>query len=94
MNYIKTNHSETAPFMKNLNWTGGRATPDNIVGAETYIYISGGWNFTMTYPVVPQAIYKITADYKATDVGIPYRVIWQGTWQNQIIKETDYVFAQ
>jgi hypothetical protein len=94
MNYIKSNHSETAQFMNNLVWTGGRATPENVVGAETYIYYSGGWNFTMTYPVVPQAIYKITADYKTTEVSIPYRVIWQGTWQNQIIKETDYVFAQ
>jgi len=94
MNYIKTNHSETSQFVNNLAWTGGRATPDNVVGAETYIYYSGGWNFTMTYPVVPQPVYKITADYKATDLSIPYRVIWQGTWQNQIIKETDYVFAQ
>ncbi len=94
MNYIKTNHPETAQFMNNLVWTGGRATPQNIVGAETFIYYSGGWNFTITYPVVPQPVYKITADYKALDVGIPYRVVWQGTWQNQNIKQTDYVFAQ
>jgi hypothetical protein len=94
MNYIKTNHSETAQFMNNLEWTGGRTTPENVVGAETYIYYANGWNFTMTFPVVPQPVYKITADYKTTDLSIPYRVIWEGTWQNQIINETDYVFAQ
>lgn len=94
MNYIKVNHLETAQFMNNLIWTGGRATSENVVGAETYIYYAGGWNVTMSYPVVPQPIYKIIADYKAQGTGIPYRVIWEGTWQNQIIKETNYVFAQ
>jgi len=94
MNYIKTSHPETAQFMNNLVWTGGRATPHDIVGSETYIYYARGWNFTMTYPVIPQPVYSLTADYKAPDVGIPYRVIWEGTWQNQIINETDYVFAQ
>jgi hypothetical protein len=94
MNFIKTNHPEIAQFMTNLMWTGGRSTPQNVVGAETYIYYARGWNFTMTYPVVPQPVYRIVADYKTQDVGIPYRVIWQGTWQNQIINETEYVFAQ
>ena len=94
MNYIKTNHPDTAQFMNNLVWTGGRATPHDIVGSETYIYYARGWNFTMTYPVIPQPVYSIIADYKAPDVGIPYRVIWKGTWQHEIINETDYVFAQ
>lgn len=94
MNYVKTKHPETAQFMNNLVWTGGRVTPQNLVGSETYMYYAHGWNFTMTYPVVPQTVYKIIADYSAPDVGIPYRVIWQGNWQNQIINETGYVFAQ
>jgi hypothetical protein len=94
MNYIKTSHPETAQFMTNLAWTGGRATAQNVVGAETYIYYARGWNFTMTYPVVPQPVYTLVADYIAQDVGIPYRVIWEGTWRNQIINEKGYVFAQ
>ena len=94
IDFIKTKHPETAQFINNLAWTGGRVTPPNVVGSETCIYFARGWNFTMTYPVVPQAVYKIIADYSAPDVGIPYRVIWEGTWQNQIINETDYVFAQ
>lgn len=94
MQYIKTNHTETAQFMNSLTWTGGRETPSGIVGSETYVYLSSGWNVTMTYPVVPIPIYKITADYSAPDIGIPYRIVWEGTWQAEAINETSYVFAQ
>jgi len=92
--YIKSNHPETTQFMKDLVWTGGRTTPPNLVGGETYMYYSQGWNFTINYPVVPNAIYTIIADYSAVSTGIPYRIVWQGTWQNGTIKETSYIFAQ
>jgi hypothetical protein len=94
MNFIESNHPETAQFINDLAWTGGRVTPENFVGAETYMYYSLGWNFTLSYPVVPNAIYTIEADYSAVSIGIPYRVIWEGTWQNEVINETSYVFAQ
>ncbi|MCW4010114.1 MAG: zinc-ribbon domain-containing protein [Candidatus Bathyarchaeota archaeon] len=94
MTYIKTNHPETAQFMDNLSWTGGRVDRGMIVGSELYTYLSGGWNFTMTYPVIPNPIYSITADYQTQETGIPYRVIWEGTWQNSTITEKNYVFAQ
>ena len=94
MSFIKSNHPETAQFMKDLVWTGGRVTPPNIVGAETYMYYSKGWNVTINYPVVPNSIYNIVADYSAPSIGIPYRIIWEGTSQNEVINETSYVFAQ
>jgi hypothetical protein len=97
MAYIKGNHPETAPFMNDLAWNGGRVTPTGLVGAETYTYLSQGWNVTITYPVVPNPVYAITADYSSTstgDVSIPYRVIWQGTWENGSIVEINYTFAQ
>ena len=53
MAYIKANHNETATYMKNLSWTGGRATPEGIVGAETYSYQSSAWDITIQYPVIP-----------------------------------------
>ena len=40
MTFIKTNHTETAQFMNNLAWTGGRTTPQGILGAETYRYLA------------------------------------------------------
>jgi hypothetical protein len=94
MSYLKSNHPETAQFMKDLVWIGGRVTPANIVGAETYMYYSQGWNVTINCPVVPNAIYNIVVDYSAISIGIPYRIIWKGTWQNEVINETSYVFAQ
>ena len=94
MYYVKSNHLETAQFMKDLVWTGGRVTPSNIVGAETYMYYSQGWNVTISYPVVPNVIYNIVSDYSAPSIGIPYRIIWKGNWQNEVINETSYVFAQ
>jgi len=94
MYYIKSNHPETAQFMKDLVWTGGRVTPSNLVGAETYRYYSQGWNVTISYPVVQTPIYKIVADYSAIGISIPYRIIWNGTWQNEVINETSYIFAQ
>ena len=94
IDFIKSNHPETAVFVKDLVWTGGRETPSNIVGAETYMYYSNGWNVTINYPVVPNSIYSIVADYSAPSTGIPYRIIWVGTSQNEVIKETSYVFAQ
>jgi hypothetical protein len=93
MSFIKTNHPETAQFMTDLVWTGG-VIPQDLVGTETYMYYSQGWNITINYPVIPEPIYKITADYSAVSTGIPYRVIWQGTCQNEAINETSYVFAQ
>ena len=94
MGFLKSNHAETAQFMKDLVWTGGRTTPPNIVGAETYMYYSQGWNVTINYPVVLNTVYKVVADYSAIGIGIPYRIIWKGTWQNEVINETSYVFAQ
>jgi cell division protein FtsB len=94
MDYIKFNHPETAQFMSSLVWTGGRTTPATLVGAETYIYTSSGWKLTISYPVVPNPLYNVTADYSAPFTGIPYRVIWNGSCQNWQIKENSYVFAQ
>ena len=94
MSFIKSNHPETAQFIKDLVWTGGIVSPQNLIGAETFIYYSPGWNFTISYPVIPNPTYTITADYSAPAISLPYRIIWQGTYQNQTIKVNSYTFAQ
>lgn len=98
MEYIKTSHLETAQFMNDLAWTGGRVTPEGLVGAETYTYTSLGWNVTITYPVVLNPVYTVIADYSATAANngssIPYSVMWKGTWDNGTVTETSYEFAQ
>jgi cell division protein FtsB len=94
LNYIRLNHPETEKFMQTFNWTGERTTTQGTVGAETYLYQSSGWKITISYPVIPNPTYTIDADYSATGISIPYRVIWEGTCQNQTVKETSYTFAQ
>ncbi|MCW4045340.1 MAG: hypothetical protein NWE94_07485 [Candidatus Bathyarchaeota archaeon] len=97
MAYIKINHPETAQFMNDLAWAGGRATPQDILGAETFAYYSQGWNVTISYAVIANPAYAVAVDYLVpteNGVSIPYRVMWQGTWENCVITETSYTFAQ
>jgi hypothetical protein len=95
--YIKANHTDADRFLNNLSWTGGRQNT-NLLGAETYIWQSQGWNVTMRYPVVAQPTYKITADYSPQQtpesIGIPYRIVWEGIWQDGTLTETSYTFSQ
>ena len=95
--YIGTNHAETAQFLGNLAWTGGRVTPENLLGSEKYTYQSSGWIVTINYPVVTTPVYKITVNYVSSEAGsisIPYAIAWKGSWTNEGIIETEYTFAQ
>ncbi|XES77013.1 MAG: hypothetical protein ACBZ72_12680 [Candidatus Bathyarchaeia archaeon] len=96
LTYIGENHPEALQFMSDLNWTGGRVTPPNLLGAETYTYQAEGWNVTIHYPVVADPIYSITVDYSTANgvIGILYHLIWEGSWQAGCVTETSYVFAQ
>ena len=95
--YIKANHADATEFLNNLFWTGGRQDT-KLLGAETYTWQSQGWSITIHYPVVAQPTYKITADYSPQQtpesMGIPYRIVWEGTWRNDSLTETSYTFAQ
>lgn len=94
IDYIKFNHPETAQFMNELDWMGGRTTPAILVSEETYVYKSSGWTFTINFAAGSNPLYNLTADYSAPFTGIPYRVIWNGSWQNWCITEHSYIFAQ
>ncbi|MCW3995729.1 MAG: hypothetical protein NWE98_06235 [Candidatus Bathyarchaeota archaeon] len=89
ISYIETNHAETVPYTTNLSWSGGRATAGGVVGAETYIYTSGGWTVTIKYPVIPNPPYTINATYTSGTTSI----VWEGTSQNSTITETSYSYT-
>jgi hypothetical protein len=95
--YIKANHADATMLLNNLSWMGGRQDT-KLLGAETYTWQSQGWSVTIHYPVVAQPTYKITADYSPPQapesMGIPYRIVWEGTWQNDTLTETSYTTAQ
>jgi hypothetical protein len=92
-------HGDAYQYLDFAGWEGGRATPEGLVGSETYSY-SGvmynataiyptGWTVTVQYPVVPNPIYSANITYTPSSTG--QRVIdWQGNWQNGTVTETSY----
>jgi uncharacterized protein YpmB len=50
INYIKTNHPQTADLIKNLNWEGGIRN-NYEAGKQSYIYSSQGWTVIVQYPL-------------------------------------------
>ncbi len=51
LSYISEHYGEQAP-PSDLAWEGGRATPEGLVGGETFQYTADDWVVTITYPVV------------------------------------------
>ena len=88
INYIKTNHAETAPLIKNLSWEGGIRN-NYLVGEDTYIYGSQGWTVIIHIPVVPNPIYTIETSCTSGSI----LVVWHGTYQNSAITETSYRYT-
>jgi hypothetical protein len=85
MNYMASNHAETAQLMSGFSWTGGRQ-PTELVGSETYVYMSVGWTVKVEYPVVPNPTFTVSANFSQSDE----KVTWRGTYQNSAITETSY----
>jgi hypothetical protein len=96
ISYIAGNHTETGQFIDNILWTGGRTTPEGILGAETYTYQSQGGNAAITYPVVATPIYNSTVDYSTVSgtIEIPYHIMWECSWQDGYLTEASCDFVQ
>jgi hypothetical protein len=93
MNYIEANHPETVQFMNDLSWIGGSANRPVFVGSVTYKYFSQEWTVTVSYPVVLNPIYSISAVYSDFSRGVTYVINWAGTSQNGVINEISYSFT-
>jgi hypothetical protein len=95
MNFMKGNHNETAQYIQNVPWSGGRIDT-GLLGVENYEYQSiNGWSVSMHYPVVLNPLYTINATYVSpiSEIFPPQKIIeWQGTWQNGNTTETNYQF--
>ena len=72
--YLRTELKMDFPDPLMLNWTGGRETPDSILGYETYIYRVSGLIVTIGYPIIlpENETYKII-------VQMGDRILWDGT---------------
>jgi len=97
IDHIKRYHPETVDLLIHLTWSGGRDETGGSIGNEHYIYTSSGWIIEITFPVVSNPEYEIKADYssiRAGSVGVPTRIIWEGTYINDKITEKNYTIAQ
>jgi hypothetical protein len=72
---IKASHSENAPLMTNLTWTGGRADAGSMDN-ETYLYYSSGWAVTVEYPVTSPITYSITGTYNSDSMFITFSGVY------------------
>jgi len=97
IDHIKRYHPETVDLLIHLTWSGGRNETGGSIGNEHYSYTNSGWIIEITFPVVSNPEYEIKADYssiRAGSVGVPTRIIWQGTYINGKITEKNYTIAQ
>ncbi len=67
LTYLSEHYSQDAPA-SGLGWSEERATPEGLVGSETYRYAGGDWIITVSYPVVaPEAVvYQVVVVNPAT----------------------------
>jgi hypothetical protein len=77
--YLRTELHMDLPNPLILKWTGGRETPDNLLGYETYIYRAQGLIITVGYPLVlpENTTYKITVQRGD-------RILWDGTLHRRV----------
>jgi len=63
-------------------WSGGRVTPEGLVGHETYVYTNEGWKVTVEYNVVaPEHLtYEVVVEHNG--------LLWTGTVREGVVTET------
>ena len=83
--YIKSAHRETAQFLNDLEWFGGRADSGSAE-TELHLYHASDWAISIEWPLVENPAYNITASYNSEET----LIVWIGTYQNGAIAETKY----
>jgi hypothetical protein len=82
--YLKTVLELEVPDSLSVNWTGGRQTPEGILGYESYVYEAEGVTVSIGYPVVlpKNTVYSI----KVEKDGL---LIWQGELHKRCFTESE-----
>jgi len=87
--YVKEHHADAAENIPaHISWSGGRTTPEGLVGHETYVYEGDGWKTTIEYNVVApeNMVYELTAEYEG--------ITWKGTVSHGLTSEINYDSTQ
>jgi len=83
MDYIKQNHTDAAPFIKdNMSWT--KSSQVAKVGYTRYVYTGDAWTVTIGHAVTAEVIYDIRAEYSNE------KIVWLGTIKDGVINEESY----
>ena len=83
MDYIKQNHLDAAPLIKeNMSWTESSQTI--LDGYSRFAYTSDGWTVTVGYAITPDVIYDVRAEYESEGI------VWVGKVKSGIITEKSY----
>lgn len=83
MDYIKQNHPDAAPFIKeNMPWT--KSSQVIKVGYTRYVYTGDGWTVTIGHPITAEVIYDVRVEYSSE------RIVWIGTIKDGVITEKSY----
>ncbi len=71
--YLRDTDHESLPDPLKIEWTGGRETPEDWVGSETYVYRAERVVVTIKYPVVlpENTVYKIMVEQQGV-------MVWKG----------------
>jgi hypothetical protein len=83
MDYIKANHTDAAPFIKeDMKWTeAGSAKRPGFTGVT---YSAGGWTVAIGHAVTAEVIYDVRAEYRGG------KILWVGTIKDSVITEESY----
>jgi hypothetical protein len=83
MEYIKQNHPDAAPFIKeNIPWTARNEVLSD--GYSRDVFTGGGWKVVIGHTITAKVIYGVTAEY--SDEGI----VWVGAVKDGTITEESY----
>ena len=83
MAYIKQNHPDAAPFIKeDMSWA--KTSSPKQMGYTEATYTGDGWTVTIGHAVTAEVVYEVRAAYDKE------AMVWSGTIKDDVITETNY----
>jgi hypothetical protein len=86
--FMKSTHPGIAQYLSDLSWNGGWIDSEEE-NTEAYVYYAQEWTFTVKWQSVSNPVYKISAQYASETTTI----VWEGSYQNGVVKETSFSYA-
>ena len=83
MDYIRENHPDAAPFIKEgISWA--KTSGPKQMGYTEATYTGDGWTVTVGHAVTAEIVYEVRAEHDKQGI------VWSGTIKDDVITETNY----